>query len=109
MIQARSAARPGAVGGQRVERLHRRPELTGDLTGELAEDVVLAGEVLVDRDPGAARDLGDAVERGPVVALLGEDLQRGVEDALLRAQASGTDRGVVRERCPPDRVRAGIS
>ena len=46
--------------------------------GEPAEQVVLARHVLVDRDPGAPGQLGDAVEGRAVVARLGERLQRRI-------------------------------
>ncbi len=49
---------------------------------ELDQDVLLAGEVVVDRRLGEAQPLGYLAQRGLLVALLGEQLQGDVEDPL---------------------------
>ena len=76
-------------------------QLAGHLAGEVAEHVLLAGEVLVEGDPRAPGQLGDAVDAALVVAVLAEDPQGGVEDALLGALAAGADVRVVGERGAP--------
>ena len=57
--QAGVAAR---VGSHILEGLEGRPHLGGRLRGEPTEQVVLARDVLVDGDPRAAGQLGDAIE-----------------------------------------------
>ena len=52
-----------------------------------AQDLVLAGEVVVERGLGDAEALGDLPQRGAVVALLDEELGRHVEDALAGVSA----------------------
>jgi hypothetical protein len=98
----------GGVAGQRGQRLVRRPHLAGPRPGQVAEHVVLAGEVLVDRDPRATGCLADAIERRALVAVLAEHVEGGVEDPLLGAQAAGAQRGVVRVRRPPRRDRGPV-
>ena len=114
--EARDAGQQGGVatrvGGDVLERLERRPHLGRRLRGEPAEQVVLARRVLVDGDPRAAGQLGDAVERRAVVAGLGERLEGSVEDALVGPKAAGPDHRAVCERLPAsggrdDLVRSG--
>ncbi len=97
------------VGGDRPEGLGRGAHLPGDLRRQVPEHVLLAGEVLVEGDPRAAGDGGDAVDAAAVVADLAEDLQGGVEDPLLGPLAPGADVGVVRERGAPDHGRRPVS
>ena len=86
------------VGRDVLERLERRPHLGGRLRREPAEQVVLARGVLVDGDPRAPGQLGDAVERRAVVARLAERLEGGVEDPLVGAKAPRADDRAVCER-----------
>ena len=97
------------VGRDVLEGLERRPHLGGRLRGEPAEQVVLARGVLVDRDPRAAGQLGDAVERRAVVAGLAERLERSVEDALVGSQPSRADRRAVCVRRPAGRGWHGLA
>src|SRR5262249_990566 len=64
------------------------------------EQVLLAGEVLVEGDAGAPGDGRDAIDAAVVVADLAEHLEGGVEDAQLGALAPRPDLGVVGERGP---------
>ncbi len=66
----------------------------------MPEDVLLAGEVLVEGDPRARSKLRDPLDAAAVVPVLAEGLQRRVEDALLRPLAPGPDLRIVRERSP---------
>ena len=93
------------VGRDVLERLERRPHLGGRLRREPAEQVVLARGVLVDGDPRAAGQLGDAVERRAVVAGLAERLEGGIEDPLVGAQAPGADDRAVSERLATSRAQ----
>src|SRR5205823_105237 len=85
---------------ERIQHLGRRAQLAGDLLGEMPEDVLLAGEVLVEGDARAGSELRDPLDAAAVVSLLTEGLQRGVEDALLRPLPPGPDLGIVGERSP---------
>ncbi len=60
------------------------------------QDVLFAGEVVVDGRLGEAQPLGDLTQRGALVALFGEELEGDVEDPLPRAHVPG---GVVDFRC----------
>jgi hypothetical protein len=55
-----------------------------ELQVELEEDVLLAGEVVVERCLGGAEAFGDIPQRRLVVALLGEQLERDLEDPFTR-------------------------
>ena len=57
---------------------------------QLQQDVLLALEVVVERGLGDAQPLGDLAQRGLVVALLVEQLERHVQDALAHL-APGAD------------------
>jgi hypothetical protein len=61
----------------------RRLDLPDELVGVRGEqrlvELQLAGEVLVEHRLADARALGDVVHRGSVVALVGEDVARRVE------------------------------
>ena len=59
---------------------------------QLQEDVFLALEVVVERGLRACEPLGDFAQRGLVVALLVEQLERDVEDALARRPTAGVRR-----------------
>ena len=72
----------------RVQRLGRGHELAGDLAGQVAEHVLLGREVLVEGGPGAPGRLRDPADAAAVVADLGEDPERSVEDALLGPPAN---------------------
>ncbi len=67
-----------------VELLERLPTERVQAQMELEQDVLLALEVVVERGLGRAEPLGDVAQRGLVVALLGEQLECDVEDALAR-------------------------
>src|SRR5690606_19866552 len=88
-----AADRVPALGirGDEPERLGRGAELARHLPRQVAEHVLLAGEVLVERRPRAPGELGDAGDAAPVVALLAEDAQGGVDDPLLGALAPRPD------------------
>ena len=91
------------VGRDVLKGLEGRPHLGRRLRGEPAEQLVLARRVLVDRDPGAAGQLRDAVERRAVVAGLGERPEGGVEDALVGSEPPRADHRAVCERLPARR------
>ncbi len=96
----------GQVGGDRLERLGRGGELASHLPRQLAEHVLLAGEVLVEGDTRASGAGGDAIDAAVLVALLAEHIQGRVEDPLLGPLPAGADPGVVREGgSADDRVR----
>ena len=99
-MQASKRGVAARVGRDVLEGLERRPHLGGRLRGEPAEQVVLARGVLVDGDPRAAGQLGDAVERRAVVAGLAERLEGSVEDALVGSKPSRADHRAVCERLP---------
>ena len=99
-MQASKRGMAARVGRDVLEGLERRPHLGRRLRGEPAEQVVLARRVLVDGDPRAAGQLGDAVERRAVVAGLAERLERGVEDPLVGSKASRADHRALCERLP---------
>ena len=83
-----SFSRRGLVG--RLDRAEARDERAPVLDEDRAEDVVLRREVVVEeavRDASVLRDVADA---RAVVAVLGEDADRGVENALCA--------------CPPGRL-----
>src|SRR5580693_6716869 len=65
-----------------------QPQVEGE------EDVLLALEVVVESGLGRAEPVGDLAQRGLVVALLVEQLQGDVKDALARraAWSAGTPR-----------------
>ena len=86
------------VGAQRVKRLGGRAQLAHHLRGELAEQVLLAGEVLVEGNSRAATELRDPVDAAAVIALVAEDLQRRVENSLMGAMSSGPDARILGER-----------
>ena len=62
---------------------------------ERHQDVFLAGEVVIERRLGNPQLLGDLPERRLVEALLDEQVERHVEDALAGAQGLG---GILRSR-----------
>ena len=95
-----------------VEQLHPRPGLVSSridvaeavehVTPELVqphvqlkEDVLLALEVVVQRGLRDLQPLGDLPQRGLVVALLVEQLQRDVEDPLTRRPAGSPAAGTL--------------
>src|SRR5207244_7958932 len=57
---------------------------------EHVDDVLLAEEVAVDRPGRDAGLAGDLRDRGAVIAAIGEQPQRGVEDLLTLAAGAGT-------------------
>src|SRR5690606_33879951 len=83
-----------AVGGWAgtVQELVRAPHLPGELPTEPGEeDVVLVGEVAVQRVAGEADLGGDVADGDLAVAPLGEEADRGVEDRRLLAGHVGGD------------------
>ena len=89
---------PLGVGRHRTERVRLADHRLRELGGERPEDVVLAGEVLVEGGARAARAFGDQLHSGFGVAVLGEHLERGAEDATLGVGAPLTDQRVAAER-----------
>ena len=84
--QDRDVAREDLVPGGRSWLLLRGPlderVQPGEVVlGEAADDVFLGLEVVVQRCLGDAEALGDLAQGGPLVALLGEQLQRDALDA----------------------------
>ena len=67
--------------------IERLPAERVEAQVQLEEDVLLALEVVVERGLGDAESLGDLAQRGLVVALLVEQLERDVEDALAHRPA----------------------
>ena len=101
--QPRPARRVRADG---VERFGRRAQLAGDLSHEVPEHVLLAGKVLIEGHARAASERRDPLDAAPVVPLLAERPERGVEDPLLRSLPPRPDLRVVGKRGPPsDRER----
>src|SRR5205823_12651587 len=84
-----------------VERFGRRAQLAGDLPHEVPEHVLLAGEVLIEGHARAASERRDPLDAAPVIALVAERPERGVEDSLLRALPPRPDLRVVGKRGPP--------
>ena len=81
------------------------PHLREGLAAELVqahvqrhEDVVLGREVVVERRLGDAQLLGDLAQAGAVEALLGEEVEGHIEDALAGGWAVGGGRA--RVSCP---------
>ena len=72
-----------------------------ELAGQRPEDVVLAGEVLVERGPRAAGLLGDQLDPGLVEPGPREHLEGGAEDAALGVGAPLAHERVAAERRPP--------
>ena len=70
-----------------LQPLERLPPERVQAQVELEQDVLLALEVVVERGLVVPELLGDVAQRGLLVALLGEQLERDVEDALARRGA----------------------
>ena len=70
------------VGGARRALASLRQEPLADRDERLGQDVVLAGEVLVERRAGDAARAADVVHRDAVEPALGEQGRGGVEDLL---------------------------
>jgi hypothetical protein len=88
--------------GREADRQLVEP-LPGDDVAALEEQRVLALEVRVDRADGQAGSLDHVGDRGAVIALLGEDLDRGADDAIADLLfVSGGDAG--HERTPGERL-----
>ncbi len=88
---------PGQVAGDGLQGLGRLVEPPGHPSGEVAEEVLLAGEVLVERRPRAPRQLGDALDPALLVTDLAEHLQGRLEDAHLGLVAPLADHRAVGE------------
>ena len=90
----------GPRGGQRVgiversELFERLPPERVQPQVELEEDVLLAREVVVERRLRDAEPVGDLAQRGLVVALVVEELERDVEDPLPRVARAGGRRAI---------------
>ena len=64
-------------------------EQVGKLIDQRQKQALLVGKVEVDRAFGGVRGFDDFVHAGVVIALVRENVQRGIEDAFARVFAFG--------------------
>lgn len=101
---ARVGRRPWMPGGSSLnspdcaETVCHGADRDGKITRQMPEDILLAGEILVERRPGAAGDLGDQFHAGVVETTGTEHLERGSEDGSLGDGAAFADQRAVAER-----------
>ncbi len=93
------------VGADRLEALSQVDQLAAQLPRQLPEHVVLAGEVLVEGRARAPRSLGDQLDPSLAESHLGEDFERGLQDAPLGLRATFADQRVAAERPASGRGR----
>jgi hypothetical protein len=111
--QVDDAVEPVAQVGQPAVVWPDLPQVVGEVVHgvchaprQLPEDVLLAGEVLVEGGARAAGGLGDELDAGVVEAVLAEHDEGGVEDLAPRGGPSLADQRTVPERRPPDHIWA---
>ncbi len=81
LLEPGASGRPGP---QRSERFGQRLHVLGDLGREGTKQLLLVGEVEVERAVRGLRELDDVVDPSRVIALGREDGRAGVEEASFR-------------------------
>jgi hypothetical protein len=102
---AAKSSPPRCVGCHELERLGRGVELARHLARQLAKDVLLAREVLVERRPRAAGPVRDGIDAAAVVSRFAEHLEGSVQDPLLGPLPARTDVRAVGEGLPANDLR----
>src|ERR1700743_3605963 len=85
----------GVGGGDRAGLLEEGVE---ELVADRDQQVLLAGGVVVDAARRQAGRLAEVADRGLLVAALGEELRRRVDQRLAPALVAGAERGAGRRR-----------
>ena len=84
----------GAGSSDVLDRAEAPDELAPVLDEDRRKHLVLRGEVVVEEAVRDARVLGDVADARGVVAVLGEDADRGVEDERAACPSGAIERSV---------------